>query len=563
MKKYEKQIKVINEENEEEINEDDNKKKEKDKNNEFFTEDQKLNERRKKIRADKLKKENQRSKSFMNFNKIFEAIGWNNNQQENQSLINEFKEENALSEEEEGEGDMEINVPNELEIFSDDENFLESGNKKKRNYFDESIIFQDNYSFKQTYLNLYKQIKGEKIILSKKMKKKLTFNLEINVGDFIVSEGLIFNYVNYEIEGKIHKKNFELYRRYSEFAVYRKLLRKNWPGIFIPFLPPKKTYGNLDDTFIIMRRKFLQYFCNKICSAPHLASSFETKIFLEPKNENFLELPIEIYQRSIEDIHNTYMEYFVFLNEKQLTQKEKINVQNFFIILTKTKKTFDDTLILATEAKNTQMKAQRNLVNFYEYNYNVEDSFYSMFNYDQAKKEKLCENTIEINTSENIFQIKHENFFTTCFDFLTSVSDSIQAMIECISSLYELNDSFLLKFKELKDKNEKLRAFVNRSFITKFFFPTNLDQIQQLINDIEQLKIELNIYKKLVDLVYKVIYFIEIPTFKKDQYDYYINFLNKINAEESHVQRKNKIIFNLFRTKCDKIMRVIYDESNK
>ena len=563
MKKYEKQIKVINEENEEEINEDDNKKKEKDKNNEFFTEDQKLNERRKKIRADKLKKENQRSKSFMNFNKIFEAIGWNNNQQENQSLINEFKEENALSEEEEGEGDMEINVPNELEIFSDDENFLESGNKKKRNYFDESIIFQDNYSFKQTYLNLYKQIKGEKIILSKKMKKKLTFNLEINVGDFIVSEGLIFNYVNYEIEGKIHKKNFELYRRYSEFAVYRKLLRKNWPGIFIPFLPPKKTYGNLDDTFIIMRRKFLQYFCNKICSAPHLASSFETKIFLEPKNENFLELPIEIYQRSIEDIHNTYMEYFVFLNEKQLTQKEKINVQNFFIILTKTKKTFDDTLILATEAKNTQMKAQRNLVNFYEYNYNVEDSFYSMFNYDQAKKEKLCENTIEINTSENIFQIKHENFFTTCFDFLTSVSDSIQAMIECISSLYELNDSFLLKFKELKDKNEKLRAFVNRSFITKFFFPTNLDQIQQLINDIEQLKIELNIYKKLVDLVYKVIYFIEIPTFKKDQYDYYINFLNKINAEESHVQRKNKIIFNLFRTKCDKIMRVIYEETNQ
>ena len=395
------------------------------------------------------------------------------------------------------------------------------------------------------------------------MKKKLTFNLEINVGDFIVSEGLIFNYVNYEIEGKINKKPFELYRRYSEFAVYRKLLRKNWPGVFIPFLPPKKTYGNLDDTFIIMRRKFLQYFSNKICSAPHLASSFETKIFLEPKNENFLELPIEIYQKSIEDINNIYFEFFGFLNEKQLTEKEKMNVENFYIILTKAKKTLDDTLILATEAKNTQMKAQRNLVNFYEYNYSVEDSLYNMFNYDQEKKEKLCENTIEINTTENIFQIKHENFFTTCFDFLTSVSDSIQAMIECISSLYELNENFLLKFKELKDKNEQLRAFVNRNFITKFFFPINLEQIQQLINDIEQLKIELNIYKKLVDLVYKIIYFIEIPTFKKDQYNYYINFLNKINEEESHVQRKNKIISNLFKTKCEKIMKVINEESNK
>ena len=559
MKKYDKQVKVINEENEEEeINDED---KDKDNQNEFFIKDQELNERRKKIRADKEKKENERSKTFVNLNKIFEAIGWNN-QQDNESLIKEIKEEKSISEEE-SEEEIELKASNELEIFSDDEIFLESGIKNKRNYFDESIIFQDNYSFKQTYINLYKQIKGDKIILSKKMKKKLTFNLEINVGDFIVSEGLIFNYVNYEIEGKINKKNFELYRRYSEFAVYRKLLRKNWPGVFIPFLPPKKTYGNLDDTFIIMRRKFLQYFCNKICSTPHLASSYETKIFLEPKNENFLEFPIELYQRSIEDIHYTYIEFFGFLNEKQLTEKEKLKVQNFFIVLTKTKKTLDDTLILATEAKNTQMKAQRNLVNFYEYNYNVEDSLYNMFNYDQEKKEKLCEKTIEINTTENIFQIKHENFFTTCFDFLTSVSDSIQAMIECISTLYELNESFLSKFKELKEKNDKLKSFVNRRFITKFFFPTNLDQVQQLINDIEQLKIDLNIYKKLVDLVYKIIYFIEIPTFKKDQYNYYINFLNKINGEESHVQRKNKIIFNLFKTKCDKIMKVINEESNK
>ena len=557
MKKYDQQVKVINEENEEEINEED-----KENPDEFFIKDQELNERRKKARADKLKKENQRSKSFMNLNKIFEAIGWNNNQQENQSLFNEIKEEEkSISDEEEG--DVDLKVTNELEIFSDDENFMESGTKNKKNYFDDSIIFQDNYSFKHTYINIFKQIKGEKIYLSRKMKKKLTLNLEINIGDFIVSEGLIFNYVNYEIEGKINKKSFELYRRYSEFAVYRKLLRKNWPGVFIPFLPPKETYGNLDDTFIIMRRKFLQYFCNKICNTPHLASSFETKIFLEPKNENFLEIPIEIYQKSIEDINNTYIEFFGFLNEKQLTEKEKIKVQNFFIVLTKTKKSLDDALILATEAKNTQMKAQRNLVNFYEYNYNVEDSFYNMFSYGQEKKEKLCENTIEINTTENIFQINHENFFTTCFDFLTSVSDSIQAMIECISTLYELNESFFLKFKILKEKNELLRAFVNRNFIIKFFFPVNLDQIQQLINDIEELKNELNIYKRLVDIVYKIIYFIEIPTFKKDQYTYYINFLNKINSEESHVQRKNKIIFNLFKTKLETIMRVIHEESNK
>ena len=312
-----------------------------------------------------------------------------------------------------------------------------------------------------------------------------------------------------------------------------------------------------------MRRKFLQHFCNKICSSPHLASSFETKIFLEPKNENFLDLPIEIYQKSIEDINHIYTEFFGFLNQKQMSETDKIKVQNFFVILSDSKKHIDNALILATEAKNTQMKAQRNLVNFYEYTYNLEDSLYNMFKYDQEKKEKLCENTIEINNTENISNIKHENFFTTCFDFLTSIADSIQGMIECISSLYELKEKFMAKFKELKEKNEKLKAFVNRNFISKFFFPTNLNQVQQLINDIEQLKMELNTYKDLVNLVYKIIYFLEIPTFKKDQYDYYINFLNKINDEESHVQRKNKIIYNLFRAKCDKIMRIIYEEANR
>ena len=468
MKKYNK-VKVIDEENEEEINED---QKEEQPQDDFFIKDQETNERRKLIRSEKLKMENERSKTLINFNKLFEAIGWN--KEEKNHSFNEIREEKGSSSGEENEKLSE----DELEIFSEDENFLETNNKNRRNYFDDSIIFQDIYSVKQTYKNLLKQVKGERIFLSKNIKNKLLFNLTINIGDFIVSEGLFFNYVNYELEGVFKKKNFTLYRRYSEFAVYRKLLRTNWPGVFIPFLPPKKTYGNLDDTFILMRRKFLQYFCNKICSSPHLASSYETKIFLEPKNENFLELPIEIYQKSIEDISTIYNEYFGFLNEKEMGKQEKMYVENFFMTLSKSKKNIDIALILATEAKNIQMQAQRNLVNFYEYNYNVEDSLYNMFNYDQEKKEKLCENTIEINNTENIAQIKHENFFTTCFDFLTSVSDCIQGMIECISSLYELNEKFMDKFKELKEKNEKLKAFLNRNFISKFFFPTNLNQVQ-------------------------------------------------------------------------------------
>ena len=200
MKKY-NQVKVIDEENEEEINDD---VKEDHIQNDFFTKDQGPNERRKMMRSEKLKMENERSKTFINFNKFFEAIGWNkenNNNNINQSFIAE--ENNSSSAEE-----KESNSKEDLDIFSDDENFLETKNKNKRNYFDESIIFKDNYSFRQTYKNLIKEIKGEKIMLSKNVKNKLLFNLQINIGDFIVSESLFYNYVNYELEGIIKKKKF-------------------------------------------------------------------------------------------------------------------------------------------------------------------------------------------------------------------------------------------------------------------------------------------------------------------------------------------------------------------
>ena len=241
MKKY-KQVKVIDEENEEEANDE---IKDEQVQNDFFIKDQEPNEIRKIVRSEKIRKEKERSKTIINFNKLFEAIGWNkdeNNNKSSHSFIKEKEEESQNSSS--LEDDKKISA-NELEIFSEDDNFLEKDSKNRRNYFDDSIIFKDNYSFKQTYKNLIKQIKGEKIFLAKNVKNKLLFNLEINIGDFIVSEGLFFNYVNYELEGKIKKKSFTLYRRYSEFAVFRKLLRANWPGVFIPFLPPKKTYETI------------------------------------------------------------------------------------------------------------------------------------------------------------------------------------------------------------------------------------------------------------------------------------------------------------------------------
>ena len=132
-----------------------------------------------------------------------------------------------------------------------------------------------------------------------------------------MEEGLFFNYIRYNIEGKINEKEFTVYRRYSEFIQFRKLLKSNWPWLVIHQIPPNKYFGNLDYGFINLRKKFLQQFINRLVASPHLAFIL-IKIFLKTRNESFLDLPLEIYERSIFDIYKIYCNYFNFLHDLHL-----------------------------------------------------------------------------------------------------------------------------------------------------------------------------------------------------------------------------------------------------
>lgn len=53
--------------------------------------------------------------------------------------------------------------------------------------------------------------------------------------------GLSKKYMVYKITGHDEKGPFEAQRRYNEFKELRAKLTENWPGIFIPPLPEKKT----------------------------------------------------------------------------------------------------------------------------------------------------------------------------------------------------------------------------------------------------------------------------------------------------------------------------------
>ena len=73
----------------------------------------------------------------------------------------------------------------------------------------------------------------------------------------------------------------------------------------------------------------------------------------------------------------------------------------------------------------------------------------------------------------------------------------------------------------------------------------------------KNLKHDIELYKKLIDLIYKILYYIEIPTFKRDQYDFYQLFLKKCIDDEQHSNQKHKTLYNLIKIHCASTIEVI------
>jgi len=88
-------------------------------------------------------------------------------------------------------------------------------------------------------------------------------------------QGVIFyNVCAFDKEGE-----FNCTRRYSDFECLREAWRKKVPGLFFPFLPPKKFFGNTEKSHVEERRFLLEQFIRKIHNIPYLKNSQEYSVF--------------------------------------------------------------------------------------------------------------------------------------------------------------------------------------------------------------------------------------------------------------------------------------------
>ena len=77
------------------------------------------------------------------------------------------------------------------------------------------------------------------------------------------------------------KSAFSVLRRYSDFLWLYETLSNNNPGVVVPPVPEKNSFGRFDDHFVRQRRLALEKCIQKIANHPVLGKDADLRTFLE------------------------------------------------------------------------------------------------------------------------------------------------------------------------------------------------------------------------------------------------------------------------------------------
>ena len=112
---------------------------------------------------------------------------------------------------------------------------------------------------------------------------KISANEKIKIVNTTLAYSGGGKHYEYKVIGKYMEEEFIIMRRYKEFYQLHKILHDRWPGFYIPPIPRKKAYGNMDFKVVTQRIYILNRFLNEISERKYLWESEEVRIFIKPE----------------------------------------------------------------------------------------------------------------------------------------------------------------------------------------------------------------------------------------------------------------------------------------
>ena len=193
--------------------------------------------------------------------------------QENEEQYNEKEgdQKNLENQDEDEFGDLEIKkVENDEEKAEDNQNKIEEINTQENIEDNQNKIKEGNNTENKEKIPFFKE--EPKKVENKKLKPSKIY---------ITKTSELNGKTLYHIKGDCIPKNSEVIRRYRDFdSLYKKLLH-NWPGIFLPPIPPKIYFSSSTDKKVIDERTYqLESFLQNSAEMDCISECEEFTLFL-------------------------------------------------------------------------------------------------------------------------------------------------------------------------------------------------------------------------------------------------------------------------------------------
>ena len=242
--------------------------------------------------------------------------------QENEEQYNEKEgdQKNLENQDEDEFGDLEIKkVENDEEKAEDNQNKIEEINNQE-NIEDnqnkiEEINNQENIEDNQNKIEEGNNTENkEKIPFFKEEPKKVE-NKKLKPSKIYITKTSELNGKTlYHIKGDCIPKNSEVIRRYRDFdSLYKKLLH-NWPGIFLPPIPPKIYFSSSTDKKVIDERTYqLESFLQNSAEMDCISECEEFTLFLNHQisdSDLFQTEMKKVAPYDLKKISENYTKYF-------------------------------------------------------------------------------------------------------------------------------------------------------------------------------------------------------------------------------------------------------------
>ncbi|CAD8062572.1 unnamed protein product [Paramecium primaurelia] len=324
--------------------------------------------------------------------------------------------------------------------------------------------------------------------------------------EITISTEMLGRYASY----KIQVDQNIICRRFNDFVHFYEALRTNYPGVFVPRLPEKQAMGNLEEDFLRVRRRMLQYFLNSIFKRKILWNSPETKQFLNEQNQTWI--PINNESKSLEEKYQTNLPE---CSNLEITLDMKCQFYDFQSFVVKAKpmienfKKMCNNYVIAKTNFNTEKLIFVNYV-LPEFEKNLlfksDKKFYDKIKpldlmknqrYDQARKFQSDQILIDLYILEN----------------------DIESHLIQFEQIRKWEDKIIKYEDKIRQSQLDLQQTINnqRNAVAKLFFGSKDKEILRLQNQIEQYSKTIQDLKGVINITMGQVCLFEIPDFIKEK----------------------------------------------